>query len=145
MGAFAEGNSDPLKQIRPPAVALRSAKATAVTMNTPLSRRHAWLTSDGGRCNLRGVVKITPPKWARSVSYHMEAEKSTLFSLNIGDSLANNAWGKGRWEGGSKERWGKEGRHKVGVREEVREGGREGEGGRGREGGSYKGWREGGR
>ena len=86
-------------------------------MNTPLSRRHAWLTSDGGRCNLRGVVKITPPKWARSVSYHMEAENSTLFSLNIGYSLTNNAWGKGRWEGGSKERWGRRDGTRGGLEE----------------------------
>ena len=118
-------------------------------MYTPLSRRHAWLTSDGGRCNLRGVVKITLPKWARSVSYHMAAENSTLFSLNIGDSLTNNAWGKGRWEGGSKEGWGKEKRHKrwVGGRDGgreglIRDGGREGErGGGGREG--ARGWRGG--
>ena len=54
----------------------------------------------------------------------MAAENSTIFSLNIGDSLINNAWGKGRWEGGSKERRGKEGWHKRRV------------------GGSYKGWRE---
>ena len=78
-------------------------------MDTQLSQCHAWPTSDGGRCNLRGVLKITPPKWAQSVSYHMAVENSTLFSLNIGDSLTNNAWGKGRWEGGSKEEWGKEG------------------------------------
>ena len=39
VGVRCQGNSDPLKQIRP-------AKATAVTMNTPLSWRHAWLTSD---------------------------------------------------------------------------------------------------
>ena len=89
----------------------------------------------------RGVLKITPPKWAQSVSYHMAAENSTLFSLNIGDSLTNNAWGKGRWEGGSKEGWGKEGRHKRrvgGGREGGRDGGtEEGEGRRegGREGG----------
>ena len=63
-------------------------------MNTPLSQCHEWPTLDGGRCNLRGVLKITPPKWAQSVSYHMAAENSTLFSLNIGDSLTNNAWGK---------------------------------------------------
>ena len=92
-------------------------------MNTPLSRRHAWLTSDGGRCNLRGVVKITPPKWARSVSYHMEAENSTLFSLNIGDSLTNNAWGKEDGREGARNGGGKEGRHKrrVGGREGVSE------------------------
>ena len=106
-------------------------------MNTPLSQCHEWPTSDGGRCNLRGVLKITPPKWAQSVSYHMAAENSTLFSLNIGDSLTNNAWGKGRWEGGSKEGWGKEGRQKRRV------GGRKG--GTKGEGGYYKGWREGGR
>ena len=57
-------------------------------------------TSDGGRCNLRGVLKITPPKWAQSVSYHMAFENSTLFSFNIGDSLTNNGWGKNNdsWE-----------------------------------------------
>ena len=70
---------------------------------------------------------ITPPKWSRSVSYHMEAENSTLFSLNIGDSLTNNAWGKGRWEGGNKERckerWG-EGR--TAQDEGWRKGGRAG-------------------
>ena len=55
----------------------------------------------------------------------MAAENSTLFSLNIGDSLTNNAWGKGRWEGGSK-KGGEEGRHKrrVGVREGGTKGGR---------------------
>ena len=109
-------------------------------MNTPLSRRHAWLTSDGGRCDLRGVLKITLPKWQQSVSYHMAVENSTLFSLNISESLTNNAWGNGWWEGGSKEGWGKEGGYKrmVGGRE-GREGRREG----GREG--REGWREGGR
>ena len=84
--------------------------------------------ANGGRCNIRGVLKITPPKWAQSVSYHMAVENSTLFSLHIHESLTNNAWGKGRWEGGSKEGWG--------------EGGTAQEEG-GREGGSYKGWREG--
>ncbi len=53
-------------------------------------------TSDGGRCSLRGVLKITPPKWAQSVSYHMAFEKSTRYSFNIGDSLTNNAWGKNK-------------------------------------------------
>ena len=111
-------------------------------MNTPLSQCHAWPTTDGGGCNLRGVLKITPPKWAQSVSYHMAVGNSTLFSLNIGDSLTNNAWGKGRWEGGSKEGWVEGGR----VQEEGWwEGGREG--GRGREGreGGRQGGREGGR
>ena len=80
-------------------------------MNTPLSRRHAWLTSDGGRCNLRGVLKITLPKWQQSVSYHMAVENSTLL------------WGK---EGGNKRRvGGMEGRE--GRREGWREGGREAE------------------
>ena len=51
-------------------------------------------TSDGGRCNLRGVLKITPPKWAQSVSYHMAFERPARYSFNIGDSLTNNAWGK---------------------------------------------------
>ena len=83
-----------------------------------------------GRCNLRGVLKTTPPKWAQSVSYHMAVENSTLFSLTIGDSLINNAWGKGRWEGGSKEGWG--GRRATGREE-----------GRRREG--SRGWREQGR
>ena len=123
-------------------------------MNTPLSQCHEWPTSDGGRCNLRGVLKITPPKWAQSVSYHMAAENSTLFSLNIGDSLTNNACGKGRWEGGSKEGWGKEGRHnrrvgRDGGMEGRRDGGTEGlmrDGGRvgRREGGRERG-KEGGR
>ena len=53
-------------------------------------------TSDGGRCNLRGVLKITPPKWAQSVSYHMAFERPTRYSFNIGDSLTNNAWGKNK-------------------------------------------------
>ena len=114
-------------------------------MNKPLYRRHAWLTSDGGRCNLRGVLNITLPKWPQPVSYHMAIDNSTLFS----------------WEGGSKEGWGKEGWYKrmVGGREGGRsgrrEGGREGrreggmdggtEGGRegGREGGGVEGGREG--
>ena len=74
----------------------------------------------------------------------MEAENSTLFPLNIGDSLTNNAWGKGRWEGGNKERckerWG-EGRtaQDEGWRKGGSEGGREGGRAGGREGGSYKG------
>ena len=89
----------------------------------------------GRRTVQRGVLNITSPKWAQSVSYHMATENSTLFSLNIGDSLTNNAWGKGRREGGSKEGWGKEGRHKRRVG-----GGRGGrrEGGGGREG--ARGW-----
>ena len=113
-------------------------------MNTPLSQCHEWPTSDGGRCNLRGVLQITPPKWAQSVSYHMAAENSTLFSLNIGDSLTNNAWGTGRWEGGSKEGWGeggtaqeegwRDGGREGLIRDGGREGGREGrERGKGRE------------
>ena len=59
----------------------------------------------------------------------MAVENSTLFSLNIGESLTNNAWGNGRWEGGSKgrskERWGR------------REGGRWEGGSKGR---SKEGW-----
>ena len=108
-------------------------------MNKPLSRRHAWPPSDGGRCNLRGVLKITLQKWPQSVSYHIAVDNSTLFSLNIGESLSNNTWGNGRWEGGSKEGLGKEGEYKrrVGGREggveggmeEGRESGREEEGG----------------
>ena len=82
----------------------------------------------------QGVLKITPPKWTQSMAYHMAVENSTLFSLNIGNSLTNKAWGKGRWEGGGKEGWGEGGR----VQEAGwREGGREGEG--------RNGWREGGR
>ena len=126
VGAFAEVNSDPLKQIRPP-----------VTMNKPLSRRHAWPTSDGGRCNLRGVLKVTLPKWLQSVSYHMAVDNSTLFSLNIDESLTNNAWGNGRWEVGSNEGWGRREGTRGGL-----EGGREGEGRR--EGGMER-RREGGR
>ena len=76
---------------------------------------------------------ITQPKWAQSVSYHMAVENSTLFSLNIGDSLTNNAWGKGRWEGGSKEGWGRREDTRGGL-----EGGRVG----GREGGREEGGRE---
>ena len=119
-------------------------------MDTHLSQCHAWPTSDGGRYNLRGVLKITPPKWAQSVSYHMAVENSTLFSLNIGDSLTNNAWGKGRWERGSKDGWGEGGRvqeegGREGGREGVREGGREGEEVGGREQGDGGGVREQGR
>ena len=126
-------------------------------MNKQLSRRHAWLTLNGGRCNLRGVLKIALPKWPQSVSYHMAVDNSTLFSLNIGESLTNNAWGNGRWEEGSKEVWGKEGGYKrrVGGREGRREGWREGgkeggreggrDGGGGREQGDGGGGREGGR
>ena len=111
-------------------------------MNKPLSRRHAWLTSNGGRCNLRGVLKIALPKWPQSVSYHMAVDNSTLFSLNIDESLTNNAWGNGRWERGSKEGWGKEGGYKrrVGGRAGGREGRKEG-----RKEGGRKGEREGGR
>ena len=114
-------------------------------MNSPLSPRHAWLTSDGGRCNLRGVLKITLTKWPQWVSYHMAVENSTLFSLNINESLTNNAWGNGWWEGGSKEGWGKEGEYKrmVGGREGGRKGGRKG--GMGWREGGRKGGREGGR
>ena len=78
------------------------------------------------------MLKITPPKWAQSVSYHMAVKNSTLFSLNISDSLTNNDWGKGRWEGGSKEGWGEggsvqeEGWRKGGRRRDGGEGGREG-------------------
>ena len=53
-------------------------------------------TSDGGRCSLRGVLKITPPKWAQSVSYHMTVKNSTVHSFNIGDPLTNNAWGNNK-------------------------------------------------
>ena len=110
-------------------------------MNTPLSRRHAWLTSDGGRCNLRGVLKITLPKWPHSVSYHMAVENPTLFSLKIGEPLTNNAWVNGRWEGGSR----REGTR--GGLEGGREGGKEGWRDGGMEGwrdGGMEGWRDGG-
>jgi len=49
----------------------------------------AWTkkpTSNGGRCNLQGVLKITPPSWAKSVSFNMTFEKSSGYSFNIGDS-----------------------------------------------------------
>ena len=42
------------------------------------------------------MLKITPPKWAQSVSYHMAFERPTRYSFNIGDSLTNNAWGKNK-------------------------------------------------
>ena len=91
-------------------------------MNMPLSQCHEWPTSGGGRCNLRGVLKITPRKWAQSVSYHMAADNSTLFSLNEGGR-------EGRREGGG----GREGaRGWWGGREQGRERGKE----RGREVGS---------
>ncbi|KAI0208607.1 hypothetical protein LSAT2_006707 [Lamellibrachia satsuma] len=54
-----------------------------------------WTTkpaSNGGRCNLQGVLRITPPEWAKSVSFHMAFEKSSKFSFNIGDSPTNNGW-----------------------------------------------------
>ena len=114
-------------------------------MDTPLSQCHAWPTSDGGRCNLRGVLKFTPPKWAQSMSYHMAVENSSLFSLNIGDSLTNNAWGKGRWEEGARKGGGSTEGTRGGLeggREGRREGGRKGWGGS--EGGR-KGGRKGGR
>ena len=104
-------------------------------MNMPLSQCHEWPTSDGGRCNRQGVLKFTPPEWAQSVSYHMAADNSTHFSLNIGDSLTNNAWGKGRWEGGSKNGGGGGTVQEEGWREGRREGRRDG----GREVGYYMG------
>ena len=83
----------------------------------------------------------------------MAAENPTLFSLNIGDSLTNNAWGKGRWEGGSKEGLGeggtaqedgwREGRRDRGT-EGRRDGGTEGRRDGGREGLIRDGGREGG-
>ena len=51
-------------------------------------------TSNGERCSLQGVLKITPPCWARSVSFHMTFEKSKEYSFNIGDSPTNDGWGK---------------------------------------------------
>ena len=82
------------------------------------------------------MLKITPPKWAQSVSYHMAVENSTLFSLNIGDSLTNNARVKegeregvsrgGLKEGGYKRRvGGREGGSKWMVGEGGNERGRE--------------------
>ncbi|KAK2171353.1 hypothetical protein NP493_1066g02007 [Ridgeia piscesae] len=49
-------------------------------------------TSNGGQCNLQGVLKITPPCWAKSVSFHMAFEKSDMWSFNIGNSPTNNGW-----------------------------------------------------
>ena len=51
-------------------------------------------TSNGGRCKLQGVLKITPPCWAKSVSFHMAFEESNMWSFNFGDSPTNNGWGK---------------------------------------------------
>ena len=74
----------------------------------------------------------------------MAVENSTLFSLIIGDSITNNARGKGRWQGGSKEGWGKEGGYKRRVGGLVgggREGGiEEGREGGGRGGRGARGW-----
>ena len=51
-------------------------------------------TANGGRCDLQGVLKITPPTWARSVSFHMAFEKPSGWSFNIGDSPTNDGYGK---------------------------------------------------
>ena len=76
VGAFAEGNGAPA-ETKPPAVALapRSNFASCCYGYAIVS---VSCMANGGRCNLRGVLKITPPNWAQSVSYHMTVENSTL-------------------------------------------------------------------
>lgn len=71
-----------------------TGKTSVLPANTPNVMWTKKPSSNGGRCNLQGVLRITPPRWARSVSFHMAFEKSTSYSLNIGDSSTNNGWGK---------------------------------------------------
>lgn len=51
-------------------------------------------TSNAGGCRLQGVLQITPPIWANSVSFHMTFDGSQLYSFNIGDSPTNSGLGK---------------------------------------------------
>jgi len=51
-------------------------------------------TSSGEPCNLQGVLKITPPSWAKSVSFNMTLEKSNRDPFNIVDSSRNFGSGK---------------------------------------------------
>ena len=75
-------------------VDLTTGKTSVLPGNTVDVKWTKMPTSNGGRCNLQGVLKITPPSWARSVSFHMAFERSSKYSFNIGDSRTNNAWGK---------------------------------------------------
>ncbi|KAI0233677.1 hypothetical protein LSAT2_016079 [Lamellibrachia satsuma] len=55
-----------------------------------------WLkkpNSNGGRCNLQGVLKIIPSKWVKSVSVHMTFENPWKYSFHLGDSSKNRGWG----------------------------------------------------
>ena len=75
-------------------VDLTTGKTSVLPGNTADVKWTKKPTSNGGRCSLQGVLKITPPCWAKSVSFHMAFEKSRKYSFNIGDSPTNNAWGK---------------------------------------------------
>ncbi|KAI0234907.1 hypothetical protein LSAT2_014726 [Lamellibrachia satsuma] len=73
-------------------VDLTTGKISVLPGNTPNVLWTSKPMSNAGRCALQGVLQITPPNWARSVSFHMAFENSTLFSFNIGDSPTNNGW-----------------------------------------------------
>ena len=51
------------------------------------------VVSKPGRCNMRGVLRITPPKWSRSVTFMMTFENPTGYSFNIADSPTNDGLG----------------------------------------------------
>ncbi|KAI0234908.1 hypothetical protein LSAT2_014727 [Lamellibrachia satsuma] len=74
-------------------VDLTTGKTSVLPGNTPNVMWTKKPSSNGGRCKLQGVLRITPPRWARSVSFHMAFERSTSYSFNIGDSSTNNGWG----------------------------------------------------
>ncbi|KAK2168339.1 hypothetical protein NP493_1234g00009, partial [Ridgeia piscesae] len=73
-------------------VDLTTGRTSVLPGDTPEVMWTKRPTSTGGRCSLQGVLKITPPCWAKSVSFHMNFEKSRLYSFNIGDSPTNNGW-----------------------------------------------------
>ena len=55
--------------------------------------RKPRVVSQPGRCNMRGVLRIQPPKWSRSVTFLMTFENATGYSFNIADSPTNNGYG----------------------------------------------------
>ena len=44
-------------------------------------------------CALQGVIKITPPSWAKSITVFMKLKSPTGHLFNIGDSPTNDGYG----------------------------------------------------
>ena len=76
-------------------VEMTSGKPFMLPGNTNVFRwvRKPKVVSQPARCNMRGVLRIKPPKWSRSVTFLMTFENATDYAFHIADSRTNEGPG----------------------------------------------------